>query len=328
MLDEPEIREVAAALRAAGGRPRRQSADDPAPPFYRRRRQHALIGGGPPDAEGSTDVHRPGRGSVPGVVPQDVARGGPRFELTGVLRKFQDANQFPMVLFENVKGCDVPVLGNALGSRDRLALLFDTDSKGLAQAYEARQGTRIPPEIVDTGPVKEVVQTGDDIDVTRIANIVHCADDAGEYISSGVTRRRRTPTSASTTPASTASRSIGPRELRLDPGVYSHIWHMHHKQRAARRAARGGDRDRPLPEHLHGLAVPRAARARRDRGRGRARRRGGAHVPGRDARHDGPGRRRDRHRGQDAARTSASRRARSASSAGTSAPATTRTSSR
>src|SRR5918912_4428534 len=70
----------------------------------------------------------------------------PNLELTGVLRKFQDSGQFPMVLFENVKGCDVPVLGNALGSRDRLALLFDSDSKGLAAAYEARQGKRIPPE--------------------------------------------------------------------------------------------------------------------------------------------------------------------------------------
>src|SRR5262249_10108656 len=79
----------------------------------------------------------------------------PRFELTGVLRKFQDQGQFPMVMFENVKDCDVPVLGNALGSRDRLALLFDSDSKGLAHAYEKRQGTMIPPEHVDTGPVKE-----------------------------------------------------------------------------------------------------------------------------------------------------------------------------
>ncbi len=69
----------------------------------------------------------------------------PRFELTGVLRKFQDDGQFPMVLFENVKGCDVPVLGNALGHRDRLGLLFDTDSAGLAHAYDARQGTMITP---------------------------------------------------------------------------------------------------------------------------------------------------------------------------------------
>jgi len=152
----------------------------------------------------------------------------PRLELTGVLRKFQDQNQFPMVLFENVKDCDVPVLGNALGSRDRLALLFDTDSYGLARAYEQRQGQTIPPEIVDTGPVKDVVQTGDDIDATRIANIVHCGDDAGEYISSGVTVAKD-PDLGVYNAGIYRIQVVGPRELRLDPGVYSHIWHMHHK---------------------------------------------------------------------------------------------------
>jgi 2,5-furandicarboxylate decarboxylase 1 len=152
----------------------------------------------------------------------------PRFELTGVLRKFQDEGRFPMVLFDNVKGCDVPVLGNALGSRDRLALLFDSDSKGLAHAYEKRQGTMIPPETVDTGPVKEVVQTGDEIDVTRIANIVHCADDGGEYISSGVTVAKD-PDTGIYNAGIYRIQVVGPREMRLDPGQYSHIWHLHHK---------------------------------------------------------------------------------------------------
>lgn len=166
--------------------------------------------------------------AFPGTYLKTDRAVDPNLELTGVLRKFQDGNQFPMVLFENVNGCDVPVLGNALGSRDRLALLFDTDSKGLAHAYEARQGTMIPPEIVETGPVKEVVQTGDDIDVTRIANIVHCGDDAGEYISSGVTVAKDADNGAYNA-GIYRIQVKGPRELRLDPGQYSHIWHMHHK---------------------------------------------------------------------------------------------------
>jgi 2,5-furandicarboxylate decarboxylase 1 len=152
----------------------------------------------------------------------------PNLELTGILRKFQDAGQYPMVLFEDVKGCDVRVLGNALGHRDRLALLFDTDSKGLAHAYDARQGTMIPPERVETGPVKEVIETGDDIDVTRIANIVHCGEDAGEYISSGVTVAQD-PDNLAYNAGIYRIQVVGPRELRLDPGQYSHIWHMHHK---------------------------------------------------------------------------------------------------
>ena len=65
----------------------------------------------------------------------------PNFELTGVLRKLQDESRYPMVMFENVKDVDVPVLGNALGSRDRLALLFDVERDHLIDAYAERQGT-------------------------------------------------------------------------------------------------------------------------------------------------------------------------------------------
>jgi 2,5-furandicarboxylate decarboxylase 1 len=165
----------------------------------------------------------------------------PDLELTGVLRKFQAQNQFPMVLFEDVKGAEVPVLANALGSRERLALLFDSDSFGLAEAYEARQGNRIPHEIVETGPVKDIVQTGDDIDVTKIANIVHCGEDGGdwsngEYISSGVSVAKD-PDTGIYNAGIYRIQVIGPKELRLDPGAYSHIWHLHHKQE---------NRDEPL----------------------------------------------------------------------------------
>lgn len=158
----------------------------------------------------------------------------PRYELTGVLRKFQEQGQFPMVLFEDVKGCDVPVLGNALGHRDRLALLFDTDSTGLAAAYEQKQGKQIPPVEVAAAeaPVKEIVQTGDDVDVTSIATIVHCDGDGGEhgeYISSGVTLAKDSDTGVYNA-GIYRIQVIGPDRLHLDPGQYSHIWHLHHKE--------------------------------------------------------------------------------------------------
>jgi 2,5-furandicarboxylate decarboxylase 1 len=103
----------------------------------------------------------------------------PEFELTGVLRKLQEAGRYPMVRFDDVKGVEVPVLGNALASRDRLALLFDADRHTLSTSYQQRQGNLIPPEQVDSGPVKDVVVTGEDVDVTKIARIVHSEGDAG-----------------------------------------------------------------------------------------------------------------------------------------------------
>jgi 2,5-furandicarboxylate decarboxylase 1 len=157
----------------------------------------------------------------------------PRYELTGVLRKFQEQGQFPMVMFNNVARTQVPVLGNALGHRDRLAILFDTDSTGLAAAYEERQGKQIPPVLIsrEEAPVKGIVQTGDDIDVTTIATIVHCEGDGGEhgeYISSGVSIVKDVDTGVNNA-GIYRIQVIGPKEMRLDPGQYAHIWHLHHK---------------------------------------------------------------------------------------------------
>jgi 2,5-furandicarboxylate decarboxylase 1 len=160
----------------------------------------------------------------------------PSFELTGVLRKLQDESRYPMVMFENVSGVDVPVLGNALATRDRLALLFDTDRDHLVDAYAERQGTLVEPERVETGPVKEIVETGAEVDATRIARIVHCEGDAGAYISSGVVIAKD-PQTGIYNAGIYRTQIIEPRKFRMYPGAYSHLWHLH-------RAAE--ERDEPL----------------------------------------------------------------------------------
>jgi 2,5-furandicarboxylate decarboxylase 1 len=160
----------------------------------------------------------------------------PNFELTGVLRKLQDEERYPMVLFESVKGVEVPVLGNALASRDRLALLFDTDRDHLVEAYAERQGSLLEPERVAAGPVKEIVQTGDDADATELVRIVHCEGDAGAYISSGVVIAKD-PETGVYNAGIYRTQIVGPRKFRMYPGAYSHLWHLH-------RAAE--ERDEPL----------------------------------------------------------------------------------
>lgn len=160
----------------------------------------------------------------------------PEFELTGVLRKLQDEQRYPMVLFEQVKGLDTPVLGNALASRDRLALLFDSDRNGLTEAYADRQGRLIAPERVDGGPVKDIIETDGSLDVTRIAGIVHSEGDAGAYISSGVVIAKD-PDSGVYNAGIYRTQVVGPRKLRMYPGAYSHLWHLHRKQE---------ERDQPL----------------------------------------------------------------------------------
>jgi len=157
----------------------------------------------------------------------------PDLEMTAVLRKLQDEGRFPALLFERVQGTSIPVLANALASRKRLALLFDTTEDDLVQGYVRRQSQLMPPLPCNTGPVKEVIAVGEQADVTRLPQIVHCGEDAGAYISSGVVIAKD--------PSGVYNAGIyriqiaGPRKLRIYPGAYSHLWHL---QRAAERLER------------------------------------------------------------------------------------------
>ena len=46
-------------------------------------------------------------------------------EIAEILRRVMYENNGPAVLFENVEGYDIPVLGNAFGSLRRLKLALD-----------------------------------------------------------------------------------------------------------------------------------------------------------------------------------------------------------
>jgi 3-polyprenyl-4-hydroxybenzoate decarboxylase len=80
------------------------------------------------------------------------------------------------VLFERANGSDVPLVGNVMASRSRLALAFDTTPDQLVA--EVLKRLRTPQPIVEVpreqAPVQQVVLTGDDADLTRLpANLQH-----------------------------------------------------------------------------------------------------------------------------------------------------------
>jgi 4-hydroxy-3-polyprenylbenzoate decarboxylase len=96
----------------------------------------------------------------------------------------------PALLFGKVPGYDpgFRVLVNQLGSRRRLAyswgLPADLSALELVQAWRERSGaiTPIPPEFVETGPVAEHVQEGDDVDVGVFPTPRWHEHDGGPYI--------------------------------------------------------------------------------------------------------------------------------------------------
>jgi UbiD family decarboxylase len=92
----------------------------------------------------------------------------------------------PVLVFERVRGYDMPVVSNVFGSRERIAWLLGTSAEELANQWQRVTRTLVPPVAVRGGPAQEEVVTGDAVDVTRLPILKHFADDGGRYVTAGV----------------------------------------------------------------------------------------------------------------------------------------------
>ncbi len=108
----------------------------------------------------------------------------PRFEIPAVMKAAEKAGK--AVLFQKVKGSRFRVINNLFGSRDMLALLFETRPERVVNEWIDRVKHPIEPEVVSSGPVKEVIQRGPDVDLDALPIVTHCSKDAGPFITAGV----------------------------------------------------------------------------------------------------------------------------------------------
>jgi 2,5-furandicarboxylate decarboxylase 1 len=66
-----------------------------------------------------------------------------------------------------------------------MALALGVEEAALNATLRTREASPVKPEMVESGPVKEVRLTGDDIDLRLLPAFVHHEDDAGPYITGG-----------------------------------------------------------------------------------------------------------------------------------------------
>jgi phenylphosphate carboxylase beta subunit len=100
--------------------------------------------------------------------------------------KINEERNGPALLFENVKGYDTPVFISALSSTKRLALALDMPTNWgisqLAREWVNRTREQVPPQWVDTGPCKENIDTGDDVDLNKFPVPWFYEQDGGRYL--------------------------------------------------------------------------------------------------------------------------------------------------
>jgi UbiD family decarboxylase len=115
----------------------------------------------------------------------------PAFDITAFVVKLEkERKQRPVLLFENVKGTTFPVLTNLHASRSRLAQAIGCPPDQMLPTYLRAMDKPIAPKTVSTGPVKDVILTGDEIDLYALPQIVHHEGDAGPYITAAISFAR------------------------------------------------------------------------------------------------------------------------------------------
>jgi 2,5-furandicarboxylate decarboxylase 1 len=95
-----------------------------------------------------------------------------------------------VLLFENVRGTRFPVLTNLHASRARLAAAINAAPDAMLQTYLSAMEKPIPPRIVTSGPVKEVVLLGPEVNLYDLPQIVHHEGDAGPYVTAAISFAR------------------------------------------------------------------------------------------------------------------------------------------
>jgi UbiD family decarboxylase len=111
----------------------------------------------------------------------------PAFEITAITVKLeQEAKRRPILLFEKVKGTSFPVLTNLHAGRSRLAAAVHAKPGEMQRAYLRAMENPIQPKVVSKAPVKEVIVTGDQLDLYKLPQIFHHEEDAGAYITAAI----------------------------------------------------------------------------------------------------------------------------------------------
>jgi UbiD family decarboxylase len=111
----------------------------------------------------------------------------PAYEITALVVKLErELKQRPVLIFENVKGTKFPVITNLHANRRRLAAAIGAPPDGMLTKYLQAMEKPIPPRVVPTGPVKEVIHRGAAVDLSALPQILHHEGDAGAYLTSAI----------------------------------------------------------------------------------------------------------------------------------------------
>ena len=140
----------------------------------------------------------------------------PDLEMAEIMRRLMYKGNQPAVLFENVQGSSMPVLGNAFGTMKRLQLALETtDFTEIGRRVTDLTRMKMPagvldklkmlpklseiadygPKYVESGPVTEIFESEDKASFNSMPILKSFSGDAGRFITFGLTVTKHPDTS-------------------------------------------------------------------------------------------------------------------------------------
>ena len=154
----------------------------------------------------------------------------PKYEIGAYIRKTSD-QEGPALLFENVKGHDTSVVGGIFACRRRLLMTLEVDSENVYEQFDHGVGHPIPPRLVETGPCKDVILKGDEVDLTRLPIPTYAEGDGGPFITHGI-QISKDPEDGSKNASIYRMQLRGKRELSVYPSGYQDLFRQFAKAEA------------------------------------------------------------------------------------------------
>src|SRR3954451_17929941 len=120
-----------------------------------------------------------------GELKQISAPVDAKHEIGAVCKILNERSGSPAVLFENVKGSAIPVVGQLLFGDKRVAMALGLSPENVFDETVKRADNPIAPRLVAKGACQEVVMEGRDVDLTKLPICTNNPNDGAPYITAG-----------------------------------------------------------------------------------------------------------------------------------------------
>jgi len=108
------------------------------------------------------------------------------FDVMALVLEYERRRRFPILVLEQVRGFDIPIVCNVVASRRALAFALGVPESQLAPEYARRIKEPMKPAVVSDPPFRRRVLTGRELDLARLPIPTYFPGDAGRYLTAGM----------------------------------------------------------------------------------------------------------------------------------------------